>query len=152
MTEGMGNGKRRWSRAKLADILRLKLEGHTLKEIGQRYGIGEAAISKRLGRLLIRLDREQDEAYQRERPAILRAAQRAMLMDIFDPEKRRKATTGNAAYAFTQLHQAERLEVGQSTANVALHALVEAVERDLERGAKRAEIPSGNDGGNAEPK
>ncbi|HAM58413.1 MAG TPA: hypothetical protein DCQ64_24560 [Candidatus Rokubacteria bacterium] len=116
--------------APLSDLIRWRLEGQTLPEIAQRLGVSVQAVSKRLRGIWQRIDAQQDKAFQEYRPQILRAAQRAMLVDIFNPEKRAKASTGNAAYALRQLHDIERLETGQSTANVALHALVESIERE----------------------
>ena len=77
------------------------------------------------------LDGQSLEAYQDNKVALLSGIEQEILSLLLDTDKQKKASLGNLGYVFTQLHQARRLESGQSTQNLLLHEIVEAVERDL---------------------
>ena len=53
----------------------------------------------------------------------------------------------NLAYAHTQIHQARRLEAGQSTGNLVLHHIVELIEREERSPQPPAAIEAGEDTG-----
>ncbi|KKL62309.1 hypothetical protein LCGC14_2186440, partial [marine sediment metagenome] len=57
--------------------------------------------------------------------AVLRA-----LTLAFEPGRVKKASSGNFFYGAMQLNQMSRLEADQSTANLAIHQIVEAIERE----------------------
>ncbi len=61
---------------------------------------------------------------------------------MLEDDKLEKASGNNLGYMFTQVHQARRLEFGQSTQNLNLHAIIEAIERDEKR-QQRLKEPEG---------
>ena len=113
----------------LANIVSLRLKGWSQAKIGEHFGVSRQAISHKLKGLWELLDRESAEAYRENKVQLLNAMEMEMLSLLGEKEKRKKATLGNVAYAFTQIHQARRLEAGESTQNLGLHALVEKYER-----------------------
>jgi len=58
------------------------------------------------------------EQYQNSRANLLTSAELQMVQAMMDPESIAKASLNNRAYAFTQVHNARRLEEGKSTSNV----------------------------------
>jgi hypothetical protein len=118
----------------LSELVRLRLEGHTTQEIGVQYGITHQAVSKRLRGLWGKLEQDELEAFDKHRVPILRAAEREMIVRMLQPQVLKKANLRDLVIGFGTLYDKERLETGQSTANVALHSIVEAVERDRSKG------------------
>lgn len=117
-------------RGSLEDLLKLRMRGWSLAEIGRHYGVTRQRIHKRLGALDKLVDPERVRAYQTHRVELMEAAELRMLCSLVDDDVIAKGSLNNRAYTFTQIHQARRLESDQSTANLALHSIVEAVERD----------------------
>lgn len=63
--------------------------------------------------------------YEGKRLQILNAAEMLILKEIFDRRKLQKASLNNLAYAFSQIHNARRLEEGKSTANISLREMID---------------------------
>ncbi len=83
------------------------------------------------------------EVYKKNKPTILNAAEMKVLGYLLDDEKLQKANLNNAAYTFTQLTQARRLEEGKSTVNIGLKTtLIEAAlkhnNNDIDVSPKRS--------------
>jgi len=112
------------------EAIALHQRGMTYEQIAQKYGVTKSTIHEQLQGVFALLAPDRLDAYRHHRTAILDAMELEMLNLLTDPTKREKATLGNVGYVFERLHQARRLEQGESTANVALHALVESIERE----------------------
>jgi len=141
---GRGKGPRRL-RWNMREAIALRLKGYSYEDIARRYGVTKATIYEQLSGVFALLDPQRLEAYESHRTTVLAAVELGMLGLLSDPAKQEKASLNNAAFAFAQIHQARRLEAGQSTANLALHELVERVERErarTRRSGKADELPS----------
>ena len=79
-------------------------------------------------------------AYQENRALIKDNVEFILLSDLADVNKRGAATLNNVAYAYRQVHETRRLDEGQSTANVDLHAEFETVRKLDETARKLREI------------
>jgi hypothetical protein len=64
---------------------------------------------------------------------LLETGELEVLSQMVKKETIEKASGNNLAYMFTQVHQARRLEAGESTTNIALHSIIEKIERDEQR-------------------
>ena len=118
---------------KLEHILEMKLHGWSERQIGAYYGKAGPTIHEKLKKakeLCRWLDGEVLEAYRKHRIDLFTAAEWKILSSMLEDDKLEKASGNNLGYMFTQIYQARRLEVGQSTSNIALHEIVEAMERE----------------------
>ncbi len=123
---------KRWTLPDTAKIYQLHFEqGLSFTEIGKLYGTTKQAVFDRLHKLLqILPNREQLEVYKKNKPTILNAAEMKVLGYMLDDEKLEKASLNNAAYTFTQLTAARRLNEGKSTVSIGLKIqLVEAAHK-----------------------
>ena len=111
----------------IADILDLRRKELTLREIGKILGCTEGNVSRRLKEYeptLVKLDR-----FKRHRADLLTLKQ-AEIMESLSPEKIEAASLLQATTAMAVLYDKERLERGQSTANIDIHGEVrQAMER-----------------------
>ena len=117
----------------LRDIVELRLRGFNGAEIALQLGISKQAVSQRLKGLMGQLDGDKLDAYREHRVAALESLEEQLLSELVNPDRIQKATLGNVAYAFTQVHNARRLEAGESTQNIGLAAIVARVEADLKK-------------------
>ncbi len=67
---------------------------------------------------------------------------------MLEDDKLEKASGNNLGYMFTQVHQARRLEFGQSTQNISLRVIIEEIER--EEKSKRKQLPPQDPGSGEE--
>lgn len=133
--------------------LQLRMRGYSLEALAAHFGVPRSTLHERLRGIFEIFDPDRVQAYEQNRVALLSAIELETLGLLADPDKRDKASLNNAAFTFTQVFNARRLEGGQSTANLALHELVEQVEREHARKRRRADaLPNGNDDGNETPK
>ena len=114
----------------LREIVEMRLQGLSGSAIARHFGISRQAVSKRLKGLMGRLDGDRLDAYRKHRVAMMESLEERLLSELVNPARVKKATLGNVAYAFTQVHQARRLEAGESTANLSLAAVVAAARAD----------------------
>jgi len=144
----------------LKRAVELRLRGLSYEDIADRLGVAKSTVHQQLSGVFDLLDPEKIAAYREHRVSLLDAVECKMLSALADDERLGKASLNNAAYAFTQVHQARRLEAGQSTQNLSLHELIERVERDrartrattrsagaLEPGSEAAQVPANADPG-----
>ena len=113
----------------LKTLVELRFQGKSNPEIAKMFGISRQAVHQRLSGFLANLDAGKLEAYRKNRVALFEYIEATLLSELVNPDRVKKATLGNVAYALTQVHQARRLEAGESTQNLGLHALVEKYER-----------------------
>jgi hypothetical protein len=75
-------------------------------------------------------DAELIKGFEDIKTSVLSATEALLLANMVDSTKLEKANLNNVAYAFTQVHQANRLERGQSTQNLAgIYALVSQIDK-----------------------
>jgi len=115
---------------RLANVLKMKMDGMSHAEIAATYGISRQAIDQQVQGIWRLLDPENLEAYRTQRVAVLEGLEAEILSSMCKNDKLEKASGNNLAYMLTQVHQARRLEAGESTQNVALHSIVEQLERE----------------------
>ena len=123
----------------LRSILELKFAGLSYSAIGKYYGKDQAAIYRKLKPFRHLADGELGKAVEGNRVPLLKAVQWKLLTEAMKSDKFKKANLGNFFYGFDKLDHAIRLELGESTSNIALHAIVEAMER--EGAGKRPALP-----------
>ena len=117
----------------LAHIVDMKLQGMTQQEIGDYYGVSRQAIQQKIKGIWEKMDKDKLEAYRANRVALLETSEVEILSWMGKKDKLEKASGNNLAYMFTQVHQARRLEAGESTTNIALHSIIEKIERDEQK-------------------
>jgi len=137
LAKSLDGGKRPYT---LANIVDMKLRGMTGVEIGKYFGVSRQAIQQRLDGIWDKLDTEKLEAYRANRVALLEASELEVLSWLVKNDKLEKASGNNLAYMLTQVHQARRLEAGESTQNVALHSIVEQLEREERERRSRRDV------------
>ena len=121
------------------------------QEIADQLGEPKSSVYKALAQLVaLTHDHERLRQYEEIRPALLSAAEERLMASLVDEEAIEKASLNNRAYAFQQLHNARRLESGQSTQNLSiLGKLITAAEAGL--GAPNAEPARPVKNGGPEP-
>ena len=117
------------SPAPIVKILEMRMSGFKVKDIAAHFGVSSSTISQRIRGAFKVLDGSRIEAYRLNRISILEGIEESLLSELLNPDRMKKATLGNVAYAFNQIHTARRLESGESTANLSLSALVSSIER-----------------------
>jgi len=84
-------------------------------------------------------DPQANKAFAQNQVSILQGTERVLIGNILDPEKLKKASVNNLAYAFQQVHNARRLEAGMSTEQVDVHVAYEQALKDKHRCAEAAQ-------------
>jgi len=109
--------------------LELRLKGYTYADIGKSLGVSRQGAQKALSKFGNLLDNpEAVNAYKMHEPDLISSAKLQVAVSLVDASKLEKASLNNAAYAFTQLNQAERLLRDQSTANISVRSEVVRLE------------------------
>ncbi len=137
---GSNNEKKPYT---LSSVLDLKLDGWSYRKIADYYGKDVSTIHSKIKRYRRLIDGESIEAFQKHRVKILTAAQQELVLAALDDEKIKKANLGNFFYGFEKLDHAIRLETNQSTANIALHEIIEKIEREEKRQRRLKEEAEG---------
>lgn len=114
----------------LKEILDLRLQGKTLQEIGDIYGLKRQTICQKIQGIFAAIDKQRIEAYDDFKIPMLKAAKTVILDNMFAPKVIKKASFNNLAYGFTQLSHDLRLEQGQSTQNIDFHATIRSIKED----------------------
>lgn len=83
---------------------------------------------KKMQTILQQVDKLSD--WERDKADYLSAAQHTLLKSMMQEDKLDKASVNNLAYAFTQIHQATRMERGQATQMIATHVRFSKVVPD----------------------
>ena len=125
----------------VAKALKLRLQGNTLEEIGAVFGCNKQAVYQALDKFKAFLgDVEAGNltAYSENRAELFNAVEKHLSASLLDPYAMQKASLNNRAYALKVIHEARRLETGQSTSNLSvLGKLVMQAESSL--GANKAQ-------------
>ena len=126
----------------VAKALKLRIQGATLEDIGKLQGVTKQAVYQALTKFqpfIANLEAGQLTAYSENRAELFNAVEQHLSGLLLDTEKGAKASLNNVAYAFKQIHEARRLESGQSTANVSvLGKLILQAESQLGAGKAQA--------------
>ncbi|MBZ0241980.1 MAG: hypothetical protein K8F24_02080 [Bacteroidales bacterium] len=98
-------------------------------EIARHFGVAKSYVHGVLQKFtnLIR-EPEELEFYEKYKTKLLSSAELKILEKLMDDETIKGATLNNAAYAFQNLFNANRLERGKSTANIDIHHTQEEIE------------------------
>lgn len=132
----------------LGEALKLRLVNKlTFDEIAKRFNCHKSAVHAALSRFTKILKEPGElEAYSKYKADLLNSAELTLLEKVMDTETIEKASLNNAAYAFTALHNAGRLERGKSTQNVDIRQLtmtLEELQAEQKRLEKELELSSG---------
>jgi predicted DNA-binding protein YlxM (UPF0122 family) len=101
----------------LAQAIKLRYKNKlSYEEIGKHFNCTAQAVHSKLQTFMNNLDDpEMIQSFEEFKPEILSSVERKLISKILDSEKLEKANLNNVAYAFTQIHTANRLQRGQST-------------------------------------
>ena len=93
----------------------------TYQQIADATGQPKSSIHRSLTELCdLIADPERLKHYEEVRPQLFGAVEERLMASLVDGEKIEKASLNNVAYAFKQIHEARRLETGQSTNNISV--------------------------------
>lgn len=115
------------SKIDVGKALKLRLQGNTLEEIGSIFGVSRSAVHQALQKFTSFTDGfgpGQLTAYSENRADLFNAVEAHLTASLLDERALEKASLNNRAYAFKQIHEARRLEMGQSTGNVSVLAKI----------------------------
>ena len=118
----------------LPNILSQRLQGKSLQEVGDIWGVSGEAIRKKLKRIYTLIDKENLEAYKANKVNIFNAIEVKLLEEAIQPSKLKKLSTRDAVISFGVIHDKNRLEQGLSTENVA----IQDVSSKLSANARKA--------------
>ena len=107
----------------VAKALKLRLQGNTLEEIGAVFGVTRSAVHDALQRFQAftqHTDTGVLTAYSEHRAELFNAVELHLTASLLDGDAMAKASLNNRAYAFKQIHEARRLQAGESTSNVSI--------------------------------
>lgn len=105
------------------------LRGLTQPEIAQYFDCTTQAVSAALLRFENVLKSSRDiDLYTQNRGRVLDALEMELVFDMFDGDRRQKASLNNVGYVFDKVSIHNRLEQGKATANVALHSILERLD------------------------
>lgn len=115
--------------------LKLRLQGNTFEEIGKVFDCTGSAVHQALSAFesfINKLQPGQLTAYSEERANLFNVVEQHLTESLLDGDALAKASLNNRAYALKVIHEARRLESGQSTANVSvLGKLIQQAESQL---------------------
>lgn len=105
----------------VARALKLRLKnGLSFDEIALHFSCSRQAVHQALRRFLHVLDHpEAIKAFEDSKAALLTVVEMKLLESLVDKDKLSKASLNNVAYAYDQIHKANRLEQDLSTSNIA---------------------------------
>ena len=128
--------------------LKLRLQGNTLEEIGKVFGVSRAAVHESLQRFEAFTSKAQAgtlTAYSEQRSELFNVVEAHLTESLLDGDALQKASLNNRAYALKVIHEARRLESGQSTTNLSvLGQIVQRAESGL--GATASQVVDSVDG------
>lgn len=118
-------------RINLSEALSLYFQRHwSSTDIANRYGVSRQAVEKAIKKV-IALDPEGNQAYKQNRSEVLTAVELKLLNEMVAPNKLKKATSGNCAYAFDKIALHRRLQDGEATAIISYEDASAEYERAI---------------------
>lgn len=119
----------------VAKALKLRLQGNTFDEIGRIFNCHRSAVQQALQKFEAFTSQAETgtlTAYSEHRADLFNVVEQHLTGSLLDPDAMAKASLNNRAYALKVIHEARRLEKGESTSNVSvLGKLVLAAEERL---------------------
>ncbi len=111
------NNKRVDRKIDVARAIQLRLKNNlTFQDIADKFGVSRQAVHKKIkGFIKLIADPTATKAYSNHKIDLLTSMERVMLLKMVDTDKLKEASLNNIAYAFTQIHNANRLEKGEAT-------------------------------------
>ncbi len=108
----------------LIECWRLRVKNKlTYQEIADHFGCAESSVIRACQRLAELIpDPASVDAYRGVKAEILEGVEQQLLASLIQPEKLKKASTNNVAYAYQQVANQLRLEKGQTTGNIGVLA------------------------------
>ena len=103
--------------------LKMRLQGQTFAQIATVFDCTPSAIHQALKKFepfLNGLEPGSLTAYSEHRADLFNTVEAHLTASLLDPDCLAKASLNNRAYAFKQIHEARRLESGQSTQNISV--------------------------------
>ena len=133
------------SRVDVSQALKQRiLKKLTYQEIAELQGVSKQAIHQALKPILsLSSDPQALEAYRENKADLLDMAQLKFLSHSVDPDQIKKLSSRDAIVSYGILFDKARLERGQSTDNIDLHATtqdIHAIQAEIE--AKRNQLAS----------
>jgi len=115
----------------LVDIIRWKVQnGLNWVEISRMTGIPRTTLRERFQAVVTMLDPKRLEEYRGSRIQILTGIEAELLRHLADPDRLKKASINNLAYAFYQINNARRLEEGRSTQNLDMRQVIAQLDSE----------------------
>jgi predicted DNA-binding protein (UPF0251 family) len=101
----------------LSEAIKLRYKNKlTYEAIGKQFHCSAQAVHELIQGFLKGIDDPGIiQSFEDIKPEILSSVERKLIENILDSDKLKKANLNNVAYAFTQIHQANRLQRGQAT-------------------------------------
>lgn len=128
----------------ISNILKMRYKNKlSLKEIGDHYNTSPQAIQQKIQRFMNNIDDpEIIQSFEDIKPEILSSVERKLIKNIVDDDKLKKANLNNVAYAFTQIHQANRLQRNQATAITDdMNSIIDRIEQRYAKAIDVSPIP-----------
>ena len=121
-----------------AKALELYLKkGMTYEEIGKYFGVCRQAVHNSLKKFKdVIQSKGEISAMRANKAEILDSVELTLINDMMDKDKRKNASLNNVAYALQNVSNMNRLEKGQSTANIQyvdMSATLEEIRREREQ-------------------
>jgi predicted transcriptional regulator len=116
---GVKRAVKKLSQGELATLVLDYAKGLPQREIAQKMGISDAAVTQVLEKFKPAFSELMNvEEYRKAKASIIESVQLQTLKSMADPEKHASAHLGHLSAQFDILNKHGRLERGQSTANV----------------------------------
>jgi predicted DNA-binding protein YlxM (UPF0122 family) len=113
------------NRINVAEAIKLRLNhNYSYQQIADHYGVSKQAVHLAIRKFAMVLDNPTSiKDFDRVRAALLTNAEAVLISQLLDSDKIKDASLNNVAYAFTQINNARRLELGQSTNNIDIRSI-----------------------------
>ena len=132
----------------VSKALKLRLQGNTFDEIGAIFDCTGSAVHQALSKFeqfINKVEPGQLTAYSEQRAELFNVVEHHLTESLLDGDALQKASLNNRAYALKVIHEARRLESGQSTTNLSvLGQIVQRAESGL--GATASQVVDSVDG------
>lgn len=126
-----GRKRKRLSRPEMASAIEMHVKGIKTGVIAKALGVSRHYIIELIQSFKPLLEATKNvEDYEAFRGKLLAAGEYELLKSVTEAQAIERAPLQQRAYAFTQIHNARRLESGQSTANVESHVTFTQVNLD----------------------
>lgn len=129
--KGVKRAVKKLSQGELAAMVIDYARGIEQREIAQKFGVSDAAVSQVLDKFKPAFaELHNVEEYRKAKASILDSLQLQTLKSMASPEKHASAHLGHLSQAFDILNKHGRLERGESTSNVANQTVTISLQAD----------------------